>query len=98
ACGSGDRRSELRSAGKGKYGACRRDRRACAKMSDSSTVCATGGPGRVPAIGLVVREMGAVGQLSVDHAEPHPVDGAQAVLAAPDGRRLLPGPTYHALT
>ena len=50
-------------------------------MPDSSTVCATGGPGgRVPgAIGLVVREMGAVGQLSVDHADPHPVDGVGPV-------------------
>lgn len=42
--------------------------------------------------------MGAVGQLSVDHADPHPVDGGQAVLAAPDGRRLVPVLTYHAVS
>ena len=42
--------------------------------------------------------MGAVGQLSVDHADPHPVDGGQAMLAAPDGRRLVPVLTYHAVS
>ena len=42
--------------------------------------------------------MGAVGQLSVDHADPHPVDGGQSVLAAPDGRRLVPILTYHAVS
>jgi peptidoglycan/xylan/chitin deacetylase (PgdA/CDA1 family)/GT2 family glycosyltransferase len=42
--------------------------------------------------------MGVVGQLSVDHADPHPVDAEPAVLAAPDGRRLVPVLTYHSVS
>jgi peptidoglycan/xylan/chitin deacetylase (PgdA/CDA1 family)/GT2 family glycosyltransferase len=41
--------------------------------------------------------MGVVEQLSVDHADPHPVDG-RPVLAAPDGRRLVPVLTYHSIS
>lgn len=69
-------------------------------MSDSYAVCATGGPG--PHLSRrdrpVVREVGYVGQLSVDHADPHPVDGGWAVLAGPDGRRLVPVLTYHSVS
>jgi hypothetical protein len=40
-----------------------------------------------------------VGQLSVDHADPHPVDQVRPpVLAAADGRRLVPVLTYHSVS
>ena len=70
-------------------------------MSDSSAVCTTGGPppGSSGHDRPVVRETGAVAQLSVDHADPHPVDeGRPPVLAAADGRRLVPVLTYHSVS
>ncbi len=81
--------------------ATRRVRRACAMMSDSSAVCTTGGPppGSSGHDRPVVREAGAVAQLSVDHADPHPVDRVRPpVLAAADGRRLVPILTYHSVS
>ena len=46
-----------------------------------------------------MREAGAVAQLSVDHADPHPVDQVRPpVLAAADGRRLVPVLTYHSVS
>jgi peptidoglycan/xylan/chitin deacetylase (PgdA/CDA1 family)/GT2 family glycosyltransferase len=42
--------------------------------------------------------MGAVGQLLVDHADPHVVDAEPTVLAARDGRRLVPVLTYHSVS
>jgi peptidoglycan/xylan/chitin deacetylase (PgdA/CDA1 family)/GT2 family glycosyltransferase len=73
-------------------------RRACAMMSDSSAVCTTGGPppGSSGHDRPVVREAGAVAQLSVDHAGPHTV--RPQVLAAADGRRLVPILTYHSVS
>jgi hypothetical protein len=75
--------------------------RTCAMMSDSSAVCTTGGPppGSSGHDRPVVREAGAVAQLSVDHADPHPVDRVRPpVLAAADGRRLVPILTYHSVS
>jgi hypothetical protein len=70
-------------------------------MSDSSAVCTTGGPppGSSGHDRPVVREAGAVAQLSVDHADPYPVDRVRPpVLAAADGRRLVPILTYHSVS
>ena len=69
-------------------------------MSDPSAVGTTGEPGAgASAVGRpVVREMGAVGQLSVQHADPHPVDAEPAALAASDGRPLVPVLTYHSVS
>jgi peptidoglycan/xylan/chitin deacetylase (PgdA/CDA1 family)/GT2 family glycosyltransferase len=53
----------------------------------------------VGASGTVVRKTGAVAQLSVDPADVHLVDGAPVpVLAAADGRRLVPVLTYHSVS
>ena len=70
-------------------------------MSDSSAVCTTGGPppGSSGHDRPVVREAGAVAQLSVDHAGPYPVDRVRPpVLTAADGRRLVPILTYHSVS
>jgi peptidoglycan/xylan/chitin deacetylase (PgdA/CDA1 family)/glycosyltransferase involved in cell wall biosynthesis len=70
-------------------------------MSDSSAVCTTGGPppGSSGHDRPVVREAGAVAQLSVDHAGPYPLDRVRPpVLAAADGRRLVPILTYHSVS
>ena len=69
-------------------------------MSDSSAVCTTGGPppGSSGHDRPVVREAGAVAQLSVDHAGPHPVDRVRPPVLAADGRRLVPILTYHSVS
>ena len=69
-------------------------------MSDPSAEGTTGGPeaGASNEGRPVVREMGAVGQLPVHHADPHPVDAGPAALAAADGRRLVPVLTYHSVS